>query len=50
MITYAEKRIMSKPRRKMISGVKLQERTLITPLLLFYLQMGLVVIQKTQVR
>ena len=41
---YAEeKRIMSQPRKKMISSFTLQNATLITPLLLFYKHLGLVV-------
>ena len=44
MKTYAEEEgITSQPRKKMISSFTLQNRTLITPLLLFYLQLGLVV-------
>ena len=43
MKTYAEeKRMMSQPRKMLISSFKLQNGTLITPLLLFYLQLGLV--------
>ena len=38
MTTYAEEEgIMSEPRKKLISGFTLQNGTLITPLLLFYL-------------
>ena len=44
MKTYAEEEgIKSQPRKMMISSFTLQKRTLITPLLLFYLQLGLVV-------
>ena len=44
MKTYAEEEgIMSQPRKLLISGFTLQNGTLITPLLLFYLQLGLVV-------
>ena len=44
MKTYAEEGgIMSKPRKRLISSFTLQNGTLITPLLLFYLQLGLVV-------
>ena len=44
MKLYAEKEeIMSQPRKKMISRFTLQNGTLITLLLLFYLQLGLVV-------
>ena len=43
MKTYAEEeRIMSEPQKMLISSFKLQNGTLITPLLLFYLQLGLV--------
>ena len=43
MKTYAEEEgIMSQPREKLISSFTFQKRTLITPLLLFYLQFGLV--------
>ena len=42
MKTYAEEEeIMSQPRKMLISGFTLQNGTLITPLLLFYLQLGL---------
>ena len=42
MKNYAEEeRVLSQPRKKLISGFKLQNGTLITPLLLFYLQLGL---------
>ena len=34
---------MSQPRKMLISSITLQKGTLITPLLLFYLQLGLVV-------
>ena len=41
--TYAEEEgIMSQPRKMLISSFTLQNGTLITPLLLFYLQLGLV--------
>ena len=44
MKTYAEEEgIMSQPRKMLISSFTLQNGTLITPLLLFYLQLGLVV-------
>ena len=44
MKTYAEEGgIMSQPRKMLISSFTLQNGTLITPLLLFYLQLGLVV-------
>ena len=44
MKTYAEEEgIMSQPRKMLISNFTLQNGTLITPLLLFYLQLGLVV-------
>ena len=44
MTTYAEGgRIMSQPRKMLISSFTLQNGTLITPLLLFYMQLGLVV-------
>ena len=44
MKTYAkEEGIMSQPRKLLISGFTLQNGTLTTPLLLFYLQLGLVV-------
>ena len=44
MKTYAEEKgIMSQPRKMFISSFTLQNGTLITPLLLFYLQLGLVV-------
>ena len=44
MKTYAEERgKMSQPRKMLISSFTLPNRTLITPLLLFYLQLGLVV-------
>ena len=43
MKTYAEEEgILSQPRKMMISSFTLQNGTLITPLLLFYLQLGLV--------
>ena len=42
MKTYAEEEaIMSQPRKMLISSFTLQNGTLITPLLLFYLQLGL---------
>ena len=44
MKTYAEEEgTMSQPRKMLISGFTLQNGTLITPLLLFYLQLRLVV-------
>ena len=44
METYAEDEgIMSQPRKMLISSFTLQNGTLITPLLLFYLQLGRVV-------
>ena len=44
MQTYAEERgIISQPPKMLISSFTLQNGTLITPLLLFYLQLGLVV-------
>ena len=44
MKNYAEEeRILSQPQNKLISSFTLQNGTLITPLLLFYLQLGLVV-------
>ena len=43
MKTYAEEKgIMSQPRKMLISSFTLQNGTLITPLLLFYLKLGLV--------
>ena len=43
MKNYAQKeRLLSQPRNKLISSFILQNGTLITPLLLFYLQLGLV--------
>ena len=43
MKTYAvERRIKSQPRKMLISSFTIQNGTLITPLLLFYLQLGLV--------
>ena len=43
-MTYAEEGvIMSQPRKMLISSCTLQTGTLITPLLLFYLQLGLAV-------
>ena len=48
MKTYAEKeRIMTQPRKTLISSLTLQNGTLITPLLLFYLQLGLAVTKNT---
>ena len=47
MKTYAEEEgIMSQPRKMLISSFTLQNGTLITPLLLFYLQLGLVVTKR----
>ena len=44
MRNYAEEeRLLSQPRKLLISSFTLQSGTLITPLLLFYLQLGLVV-------
>ena len=44
MKNYAdEERLLSRPRKKLISSFTLQNGTLITPLLLFYLKLGLVV-------
>ena len=49
MKTYAEEeRLLSQPRKMLISSFTLQNGTLITPLLLFYLQLGLVVTKKHQ--
>ena len=46
MKTYAEEeRIMSQPGKMLISSFRSQNGTLITPLLLFYLQLELVVIK-----
>ena len=43
MKNYAEEeRFLSQPQKKLISSFTLQNGTLITPLLLFYLQLGLV--------
>ena len=43
MKNYAEEeKLMSQPRKMLISIFTLQNRTLITPLLLFYLKLGLV--------
>ena len=43
MKNYAEEeRLLSQPRKVLISSFKLQNGTLITPLLIFYLQLGLV--------
>ena len=48
MKTFAEEeRIMSQPRKMLMSSFTLQNRSLITPLLLFYLQLGLVVTKYT---
>ena len=48
MKMYAEEKgIMSQPRKMLISSFTLQNGTLITPLLLFYLQLGLVVTKYT---
>ena len=44
MKNYAEEeKLLSQPRKMLISSVTLQNGTPITPLLLFYLQLGLVV-------
>ena len=46
MKNYAEEeKLLSQPRKMLISSFKLQNGTLITPLLLFYLQLGLVCTQ-----
>ena len=46
MKNYAEEeKLLSQPRKMLISNFKLQNGTLITPLLLFYLQLGLVCTQ-----
>ena len=46
MKNYAdEERFLSQPRKKLISSFTLQNGTLITPLLLFYLQLALVVLK-----
>ena len=43
MKNYAEEeRLLSQPQKMLISRFTLQNGTLITPLLLFYLQLGLV--------
>ena len=43
MKNYAEEeRLLSQPRKTLISSFTLQNGTLISPLLLFYLQLGLV--------
>ena len=48
MKNYAEQeRIFSQPQKMMISSFTLQNGTLITPLLLFHLQLGLVVTKNT---
>ena len=48
MKNYAEDEILlSQPRKKLISSLTLQNGTLITPLLLFYLQLGLVCTKNT---
>ena len=45
---YAEdERLLSQPRKMLISSFTLQNGTLITPLLLFYLQLGLVLHKNT---
>ena len=50
MKTYAgEEGIMSQPRKMLISSFTLQNGTLITPLRLFYLQLGLVVTKKHRI-
>ena len=47
MKNYAEEeRLLSQPRRMLICSFRLQNGTLITPLLLFYLQLGLVLHKK----
>ena len=47
MKNYAkEERLLSQPRKMLISSFTLQNGTLITPLLLFYLQLGLVCTKK----
>ena len=47
MKNYAEEeRILSQPQKMLISSFTLQNGTLITPLLLFYLQLGLVVTER----
>ena len=47
MKNYAEEeRLLSQPRKLLISGFTLQNELPITPLLLFYLQLGLVVTKK----
>ena len=47
MKTYAEEEgIMCQPRKRLISSFTLQNGTLITPLLLLYLQLGLVATKK----
>ena len=47
MKTYAEEEgVMSQARKMLISSFTLQNRTLITPLLLFYLQLGVVCTKK----
>ena len=47
MITYAEERgVMSHPRKLLISSFNLPNGTLITPLFLFYLQLGLFVTKR----
>ena len=45
MKNYAAERLLSQPRKTLISVFTLQNGTFITPLLLFYLQLGLVVTQ-----
>ena len=50
MKNYAEEeRLLSQPRKKMSSSFTLQNGTLIAPLLLFYLQLGLVCTRKHRV-
>ena len=45
MKNYADERLLSQPRKMLISSFTLQNGTLITPLLLFHLQLGLVLTQ-----
>ena len=46
MKNYAEEeRLLSQPQKMLISGFTLQNETFITPLLLFYLELGLVVLK-----
>ena len=42
MKIYADKRLLCQPRKMLISSYFLEKRTLITPLLLFYLDLGLI--------